>query len=70
MVNVQLQKPKVPCILPELNNSPFFAEAEYQDPSQTADMVEFLCSPHRIGRYRDRSSEKDMEYLLWLLNRR
>jgi hypothetical protein len=35
-----------------------------------SDMVEFLCSPHRMGRYRQCSLENDVEYLRWLLERR
>ncbi len=34
-----------------------------------SDLVEFLCSPHRIGRYRQCSLENDVEYLRWLLER-
>ena len=32
-----------------------------------SDMVEFLCSPHRIGRYRQCSFENDVEYLRWFM---
>lgn len=34
-----------------------------------SEMVEFLCSPHRMGRYRQCSLENDVEYLRWLLER-
>ncbi len=34
-----------------------------------SELVEFLCSPHRTGRYRQCSLEQDVEYLRWLLER-
>ncbi|WP_218110103.1 hypothetical protein [Oligoflexus tunisiensis] len=34
-----------------------------------SEMIEFLCSPHRTGRYRQCSLEKDVEYLRWFLER-
>jgi len=37
--------------------------------SAISELVEFLCSPHRMGRYRQCSLENDVEYLRWLLER-
>jgi hypothetical protein len=34
-----------------------------------SEMVEFLCSPHRMGRYRQCSLENDVEYLRWFMER-
>jgi hypothetical protein len=33
-----------------------------------SEMLEYLCSPHRVGRYRQCSLESDVEYLRWFLN--
>jgi hypothetical protein len=41
------------------------------EPAEAAlsEMVEFLCSPHRTGRYRQCSLESDVEYMRWLMER-
>jgi len=41
------------------------------EPTETAisKMLEFLCGPHRMGRYRQCSLENDVEYLRWLMER-
>ena len=35
-----------------------------------SELLVFLCSPHRMGRYRQHSLENDVEYLRWFLERR
>jgi hypothetical protein len=37
--------------------------------SVLSEMLEILCSPHRMGRYRQCSLESDVEYLRWLMER-
>jgi hypothetical protein len=33
-----------------------------------SEMLEYLCSSHRMGRYRQGSLENDVEYIRWFLN--
>jgi hypothetical protein len=57
-------------LFPAQEKKPQSALKSKDEAGETAisEMVAFLCSPHRTGRYRQCSLEKDVEYLRWFLD--